>query len=884
MPSAALKAKEKAKKAGASKPKDREAAAKAPDRPELPDQLPATTCCPDILLVLPPCLTPRQRAVLHELGESRQLHHASSGEGAARHLRFGAGHGKEGMLQVTIPTPASGALSDSELSALLLLHLHLELPQLLAPPPGSRPPAAPPLAAGGPSATPGLGGGGPARAGGAAAGAGTGPRARGVGLGAAVAGVGDVDAFVSLHLRLLELEREAEVAQTLAANSQLTPETAQARGRALLNLRVAEVEGGLLGRTLLTLVSNKGWCGGAGAGAPPPDLPPHRFGGHDVVALRPNKGTSEGPPLCTGVIYRVKDSSVVVAVEEAPEEGLDQPLRLEQLANEVTYKRLKSTLQSLAKTAAGTVSAASAAGSGGLPCGAPLLDVAFGRRPPRFVSPAPVWKPVNSGLDCSQQAAVSMALAAKDLALIHGPPGTGKTTAVVELALQEVARGSRLLLAAASNIAVDNLVERLVKAAGPKLRIVRMGHPARLLPQVLDSSLEAHVLRSDSSSLANDCRKEIRAINTQLMKLKPWQRAERRQLRGDLRRLGKEERGRQEAAVKEVVAGAQVIASTLTGLLHHHLEGQRFDLVIIDEAAQAMEAACWAGLLKAPRAVLAGDHLQLPPTVISEQAAREGLACTLFERLQGQYGEACCSMLTVQYRMHTSIMTWSSDALYEGRVTAHESVAGHTLADLPASSHEAQLPSSSQPGPGGRRKGAAPSRSAPATTAAVVPSALPVLLLIDTAGCGFEEEAEEEGDSKANPGEARAVMAHVKALVKAGVAPADIGVISAYNAQVALLRELRGDTFVGLEVSSVDGFQGREKEAIVISTVRSNAKGEIGFLADKRRMNVAVTRARRHCALVCDSETLSHDPFLHGLVQYFEERGEYASAAELVAS
>ncbi|GFH15464.1 R3H domain-containing protein, partial [Haematococcus lacustris] len=328
--------------------------------------------------------------------------------------------------------------------------------------------------------------------------------------------------------------------------------------------------------------------------------------------------------------------------------------------------------------------------------------------------------------------------------------------------------------------------------------------------------------------------------------------------------------------------------------------GQRFDLVIIDEAAQAMEAACWAGLLKAPRAVLAGDHLQLPPTVISEQAAREGLACTLFERLQGQYGEACCSMLTVQYRMHTSIMTWSSDALYEGRVTAHESVAGHTLADLPTSNHEAQLPSSSQPGPGGRRKGATPSRSAPASTAEAPTSPLPVLLLIDTAGCGFEEEAEEEGDSKANPGEARAVMAHVKvevrlvyepslevcmqALVKAGVAPADIGVISAYNAQVALLRELRGDTFVGLEVSSVDGFQGREKEAIVISTVRSNAKGEIGFLADKRRMNVAVTRARRHCALVCDSETLSHDPFLHGLVQYFEERGEYASAAELVAS
>eukprot|EP00882_Tetradesmus_deserticola_P026838 GHRQ01029647.1.p1 GENE.GHRQ01029647.1~~GHRQ01029647.1.p1 ORF type:complete len:532 (+),score=217.63 GHRQ01029647.1:349-1944(+) len=427
--------------------------------------------------------------------------------------------------------------------------------------------------------------------------------------------------------------------------------------------------------------------------------------------------------------------------------------------------------------------------------GMALVDALFDWQEPRFAAAAPAWKAVNTRLDESQRRAVELALRAQDVALIHGPPGTGKTTAVVEVILQEVARGSRVLAAAASNIAVDNLVERLA-AAAPKVKLVRVGHPARLLPQVIDKSLEAQVLRSDNSSLARDCRRDMQQLNRQLVKLESWKRAERRQVRAELRQLAKEERQRQQKALQEVLDGAQVMCCTLTGALHPQLHGQAFDVAVIDEAAQALEAACWTALLKARRAVLAGDHLQLPPTVMSEAAAKAGLSNTLFERLQGSLGPAASCMLTVQYRMNAAIMNWSNQELYGGQLQAHESVAAHTLADLPSVSSN----------------GSASNEAA---------SELPTMLLIDTAGCEFDECQEQDGDSRYNQGEAQAALAHVQRLLAAGLAPTDVGIITPYSAQVALLRELRPEKLAGsLEISTVDGFQGREKEAIVISMVR----------------------------------------------------------------
>ncbi|XP_010183162.1 PREDICTED: DNA-binding protein SMUBP-2, partial [Mesitornis unicolor] len=278
------------------------------------------------------------------------------------------------------------------------------------------------------------------------------------------------------------------------------------------------------------------------------------------------------------------------------------------------------------------------------------------------------------------------------------------------------------------------------------------------------------------------------------------------------------------------------------------LPENHFDLVVLDECAQALEASCWIPLLKAPKCILAGDHKQLPPTIISHKAAAKGLSLSLMERLIERYGEKVVKMLTVQYRMHQAIMQWASSEMYSGRLTAHPSVAQHLLKDLPGvtSTEETAIP----------------------------------LLLIDTAGCGlFELEVEDE-QSKGNPGEVQLAGLHIQALVEAGVKARDIAVVAPYNLQVDMLREHLCHRYPELEIKSVDGFQGREKEAVILSFVRSNRRGEVGFLAEDRRINVAVTRARRHVAVVCDTRTVSNQAFLKRLVDYFSQHGEVRTAFE----
>ncbi|XP_052147153.1 uncharacterized protein LOC127766128 isoform X2 [Oryza glaberrima] len=574
-----------------------------------------------------------------------------------------------------------------------------------------------------------------------------------------------------------------------------------------------------MGKTLLELQPNKGDV-----------LPPHKFGTHDVVALKPNKADAGSAALGQGVVYRLKDSSITVAFDDIPEDGLNSPLRLEKLANEVTYRRMKDALVQLSK---------------GIQTGpsANLIPVLFGENPPMSSKDVAKFSPFNKNLDESQKDAISKALRSRDVFLLHGPPGTGKTTTIIEIILQEVKRGSKILACAASNIAVDNIVERLSRY---RTKLVRLGHPARLLPQVLDSALDAQVLRADNSSLAGDIRKEMKVLNSKLLKAKD--KNTKRDIRKELRTLAKEERKRQQLAVADVIKNADVVLSTLTGASSKKLDGITFDLVIIDEAAQALEMACWIALLKGPRCVLAGDHLQLPPTIQSAEAEKKGMGKTLFERLTEAYGDQITSMLTIQYRMHELIMNWSSKELYNNKIKAHSSVADHMLYDI----EEVKRSSSTEP----------------------------TIILIDTTGCDMEEVKDEE--STMNEGEAAVSIAHAKLLVESGVRASDIGIITPYAAQVTCLKMMRNkDTKLkDLEISTVDGFQGREKEAIIISMVRSNSKKEVGFLSDHRRMNVAVTRARRQCCLVCDVETVSNDKFLKRLVEYFEENGEYLSASE----
>jgi superfamily I DNA and/or RNA helicase len=414
-----------------------------------------------------------------------------------------------------------------------------------------------------------------------------------------------------------------------------------------------------------------------------------------------------------------------------------------------------------------------------------------------------------------------------------------KTTTVVELIQQAVLRrGYKVLVAAPSNVAVDNVLAKLVvvdasvngnsnhnnkrKSQNNKLRVVRLGHPARLQAKILPYSLEALVQQADGTDIVSDVRQELGsylkiATNTKSRS------SDKRLAYKEIKALRKEVRTREEKVVQELLNNAQVVLATCVGAGNRLLRELNFDLVVIDEAAQALEAACWIPALRGAKLVLAGDHCQLPPTIKSRNPEVEkGLSQTMFERLMALYGDIDCPaaaakegrisrMLQVQYRMHETISDWASAAMYHGKLQTHESVKQRTLSQLTGKSDDDGV-------------------------------AQVALLLIDTAGCQMYESVNAAG-SRFNVGEAELVARQVRLLVsEVGVQQEEIAVITPYNGQVEILRTALLPDFPKLEIRSVDGFQGGEREAVVLSLVRSSERGGrdgIGFLKNERRLNVA---------------------------------------------
>jgi DNA polymerase alpha-associated DNA helicase A len=480
----------------------------------------------------------------------------------------------------------------------------------------------------------------------------------------------------------------------------------------------------------------------------------------------------------------------------------------------------------------------------------PLTQVLFGQSGPTSISPSDLDAPIkytNDTLNDSQKAAIQHALASREISLIHGPPGTGKTHTLIELIQQLIARGSRILVCGPSNISVDNIVERL---APHKIPMVRLGHPARLLPGVLDHSLDVLSRNSDAAAVTKDIRDEMDKKQASISKTKSGR--ERKAVWGDLRDLRKEFRQRETRVVGDLLKSSKVVLATLHGAGGTLIKDEVFDVVIVDEASQALEAQCWIpimGVKGVQKLVLAGDHLQLPPTIKSSNMKNGGpaaavaqglvkkmqnlevdgakqdgknppaikLETTLFDRLLALYGDSIKRMLNTQYRMHEDINAFPSAALYNNALVSAEAVKKRLLCDLPYAVKE--------------------------TDDTSVP-----LVYYDTQGGDFPEQIEdaEDGakgksallaDSKINEGEAALVRYHVSKLVEAGVREEDIAVITPYNGQLGVIRDLMKAQFPNVEMGSVDGFQGREKEAVVVSLVRSNSKKEVGFLAEKRRLN-----------------------------------------------
>eukprot|EP00889_Picochlorum_renovo_P004954 jgi/Picre1/31984/NNA_007332.t1 len=476
--------------------------------------------------------------------------------------------------------------------------------------------------------------------------------------------------FVARMHKLITLEHEAEKAEAEDMLAKTDATVAQRKGVVLLNVRVEDVESGLLGKTLLTLARS------AKGSAQENVLPAHTLSQHDIVRIKPNKTDgSRAGFVVEGVVYRIRDASITVAVDVLPDDDdsfLCIPLKVEKLANYVTYRRLSSTLDTISKV--------------GHACR--IKEIVFEGKKPEYdvrqqgegQQSSSEWTPINTHLDQSQKDAVTKALSSRDVVLIHGPPGTGKTTTLVEYIAQEVKRGCRVLACAGSNIAVDNIVEGLGKL---DLNVVRIGHPARMLPQILEQSLDYKVLHSDESGLARDCRQEIQQLNRKLLKLSGKDRQTRKQIRQEIRYLNKEEKRRQQTAVDRCLASAHVVCCTLSGAASRHVSALPiFDVVVIDEAAQAIEPSCWSALIKGKRCVLGGDHLQLTPTILSDKASKQGLSVTLFERLRKMWGDHITQTLLTQYRMNEKIMKWSSVELYDDRIQAHASVA-HRILDEP---------------------------------------------------------------------------------------------------------------------------------------------------------------------------------------------------------
>ncbi|XP_071535256.1 DNA-binding protein SMUBP-2-like [Panulirus ornatus] len=641
--------------------------------------------------------------------------------------------------------------------------------------------------------------------------------------------------WVKLHSSLLEEERKAEVEAARTQVDGFSLKALEAQGVLLAHLQISERLTGLYGRPMFTLVPVKKDA----------SLPANNFSSGDIVGVH-TYGPEQNIQLTTGVVTHITQSSVRIVIDEGADEldtlSDDVQLYLHRLSNDVTYRRIKSGLVELDKQINGPASH--------------LISVLFGETLPKSSAPFLPQQLTqadgslvlyNQKLDSSQKEAVQFSIQRSDLALIHGPPGTGKTTTVVEVIRQHVKMKSKVLACAASNLAVDNLVERLSVAG---VRLVRLGHPARVTQLTQKHTLDAFLHHIEESQILGDIRRDISDHMGKLKKARD--KSKRHYLQREIKTFRKELRERETRLIKQVLLSCDVILATLTSSSNDgplkHLPHDYFDVVVIDECSQAIEAACYLSIVRAPKLIIAGDHCQLPPTIISAEAAANGLEQSLMERVIDQCGGEVVRMLKVQYRMNTLIMQWASVAMYQNQLVAHPSVSDHLLSQM---------------------KGV---NSNEDTESAIV--------LIDTAGCDCWELETSEDQSKGNVNEAIIVSCQVKALVVAGVPEKDIAVITPYNLQVELIRSLLKIDHPGVEVRSVDGFQGREKEAVIISLVRSNKEGNVGFLSEDRRLNVAVTRARRHLTVVCDSDTVGRHAFLKNFVNYMSEHGHIKAAYE----
>ncbi len=570
----------------------------------------------------------------------------------------------------------------------------------------------------------------------------------------------------------------------------------------------------------------------------------HQFQSGKAISFFSNSGANtEQKTFVTGVVNYVKrnEMSITINGNEFPEWIDDGKLGVQLLFDEKTYKVMEKTINTLIDTK--------------FKQHIEFRNILIGNATPHFHNNFQISLPQ---LNTQQNKALNLAANAESIAVIHGPPGTGKTTTLIQTGLHILKHEKQILVCAPSNAAVDLLARKFSKEGTNTLRI---GHPARVDSTLLSLTLDAKITKHENYKELRATRKRTEEYYKQAKKHKRnfghAQRQARRELYAAARKSRDDAKQLSYYITTDIINKAEIIVCTLTGADSRHLAGRDFKTIFIDEAAQVLEPASWIPILKAQRVIFAGDHHQLPPTVKSFKAAKAGLEITLFEKVIQKHKSASI-MLKEQYRMNEKIMTFSSHFFYQNRLKANI-IAAERL---------------------------------------VFPNDLP-LEFIDTAGCGFFEQQDGETKSTANQEEVVLLYTHLSKYIEQ-IETEDnfeeienIGIISPYRAQVKLLQNSFADSISfsakavelldgKIAVNTIDSFQGQERDIIYISLVRCNEEGKIGFLSDTRRMNVAMTRAKKKLVVIGDSATISSDSFYAAFLDYVNEIGAYRSAFEFI--
>lgn len=554
---------------------------------------------------------------------------------------------------------------------------------------------------------------------------------------------------------------------------------------------------------------------------------PHRFRSGKTVNLYTNQAGINTRDYTGVVNYVNKDRiKIILNSKDLPDWLNDGNIGTDLLFDDRTYLEMEKAIKTVTNASNNRL--------------AELRDILIGLQMPRFFPSEPLNIPF---LNASQNDAITRIRSAEDIAIIHGPPGTGKTTTLVQAIKVLTQTENTVLVCAPSNSAVDLLTLRCSEAG---LNTVRIGNISRVDEDIIRQTLEMRMSEHPES-------KNIKKIKIQAAearrKAQKWKRTFNNQHAQSRKEYWKEARELEDWSnqledmlIDQIINGAQVITCTLVGSSNRILDKYKFRTVIIDEAAQALEPATWIPIQKASKVVLAGDPFQLPPTVKSQEAKKAGLDITLIEKQLKIQKEV--TLLNVQYRMHTNIMDFSNQQFYNGDLKAADNVANHSL-DI------------------GTHKS---------------------VIFIDTAGCGFEEKVNPEQKSSYNPEEFQILCEHLyqlKERFEERPLPS-VALISPYREQVLHIKqEVENDEQLKdfpMTINSIDGFQGQERDVVYISLVRSNAKGVIGFLKDYRRMNVAMTRAKKLLVVVGDSATIGMDSFYSDFLEYVEKNGEYKTA------